>query len=68
MQCAACGASNPVHGPRDLNVEYKGVKAIFKQMICTYCPACRETVFDMAEGQIYMEKVIAFRKTVPVED
>jgi len=64
MKCPGCGAAKLVHGTRDLPYTYKGETTILPRVTGDFCPACNESILDMAESRRTMNLMLAFNKQV----
>ncbi|MEO6919131.1 MAG: type II toxin-antitoxin system MqsA family antitoxin [Collimonas sp.] len=64
MKCPVCGAAELVHDTRDQPYVYKGVSTTIPAVTGKYCPACGESVLDMAESRRTMKFMAAFNKQV----
>lgn len=64
MKCPACGAAELIHDTRDLPYTYKGETTVIPAVTADYCPACGESVTDMAETRRVMHEMQAFDQHV----
>ncbi|OGT89045.1 MAG: antitoxin [Gammaproteobacteria bacterium RIFOXYD12_FULL_61_37] len=64
MKCPVCGASERIHDSRDVPFNYKGETTIIPSVTGDFCPACAESVLDMAESRRFGEYVGDFIKQV----
>ncbi|MXN78921.1 YgiT-type zinc finger protein [Burkholderia sp. 4701] len=64
MKCPACGAAKLVRDTRDIPYTYKGESTMIPAVTGDFCPACGESVLDMAEATRFGEAVTAFNKQV----
>lgn len=64
MKCPACGAAELVRDTRDLPYTYKGERTLLPAVTGDYCPACGESITDMAETDRVMRAMQAFHKQV----
>lgn len=64
MKCPACGGARLVHGTRDLPYTYKGETTTIPAVTGDFCPACGETVLDMAESARTSALMLEFNKQV----
>ena len=64
MKCPVCGAAELVHDIRDLPYTYKGETTVIPAVTADFCPACDESITDMAETERVMREMQAFNKQV----
>lgn len=64
MKCPACGAAELIHDTRDLPHTYKGESTVINAVTGDFCPACSESVLDLAESDRVMREMQAFNKQV----
>ena len=64
MKCPVCGAAELVHDIRDLPYTYKGETTVIPAVTADFCPACDESITDMAETERVMREMRAFNKQV----
>lgn len=64
MKCPVCGAAELIHGTRDLPYTYKGESTAIPAVTADFCPACGESITDMAETDRVMGEMQAFNKQV----
>lgn len=64
MKCPVCGAAELIHDTRDLPYTYKGETTVIPAVTADFCPACDESITDMAETERVMRKMQAFNKQV----
>ena len=64
MKCPVCGAAELIHGTRDLPYTYKGEATVIPAVTADFCPACDESITDMAETERVMREMQAFNKQV----
>jgi HTH-type transcriptional regulator/antitoxin MqsA len=64
MKCPVCGAAKLIHDTRDVPYTYKGETTIFAAVTADFCPACDESITDMAETGRVMREMQAFNKQV----
>ena len=62
MKCPVCGAAELVHDIRDLPYTYKGETTVIPAVTADFCPACDESITDMAETERVMREMQAFNK------
>jgi HTH-type transcriptional regulator/antitoxin MqsA len=63
MQCPVCGAAELVHDTRDLSYTYKGETTVLSTT-GDFCPACGESIHDMADSERVMREMLAFNQQV----
>lgn len=64
MKCPCCGAAELIHDTRDLPYTYKGEATTIPAVTADFCPACDESITDMAETDRVMREMQAFNKQV----
>ena len=64
MECPVCGAARLIHDTRDLPYTYKGETTVIPAVTADFCPACGESITDMAETERVMREIQAFNKQV----
>jgi HTH-type transcriptional regulator/antitoxin MqsA len=64
MKCPVCGVAELVHDTRDLPYTYKGENTTIPAVTADFCPACDESITDMAETERVMREMLAFNKQV----
>lgn len=64
MKCPACGAAKLVRDTRDIPYTYKGESTVIPTITGDFCPACGESILDMAQSLRFGEAVSAFNKQV----
>jgi HTH-type transcriptional regulator/antitoxin MqsA len=64
MKCPVCRAAELVHDTRDLSYTYKGEITTIPAVTADFCPACDESITDMAETDRVMREMNAFNKQV----
>ncbi len=64
MKCPVCGAAELIHDTRDLTYTYKGESTVIPVVQADFCPACDESITDMAETERVMREMQAFNKQV----
>lgn len=62
MKCPVCGAAELIHDTRDLPYTYKGETTTIPAVTGEFCPACDESITDMAETERVMREMQAFNK------
>jgi HTH-type transcriptional regulator/antitoxin MqsA len=64
MKCPVCGAAKLIHDTRDLPYTYKSETTVIPAVTADFCPACDESITDMAETGRVMREMQAFNKQV----
>ena len=64
MKCPDCGAAELIHDTRDLPYIYKGETTVIPAVTAQFCPACGESITDLAETERVMRDMQAFNKQV----
>lgn len=64
MECPVCGAARLIHDTRDLPYTYKGETTVIPAVTADICPACGESITDMAETERVMREMQTFNKQV----
>ncbi|AKM33497.1 antitoxin (plasmid) [Pandoraea faecigallinarum] len=64
MKCPVCGAAELIHDTRDLPYTYKGETTMIPAVTADFCPACDESITDMAETERVMGEMQAFHRQV----
>ena len=64
MKCPVCGAAKLIHDTRDLPYTYKGETITIPAVTADFCPACNESITDLAETDRVMREMQAFNKQV----
>jgi HTH-type transcriptional regulator/antitoxin MqsA len=64
MKCPVCGAAELIHDTRDLPYTYKGETTLIPAVSGDFCPACAESLLDMAESERVMKEMREFAKQV----
>jgi HTH-type transcriptional regulator/antitoxin MqsA len=64
MKCPICGGAELVHDTRDTTYIHKGESTIIPAVTGDYCPACGESVLDMAESRRVSAAMLEFNKQV----
>ena len=64
MKCPVCGAAELIHDTRDLPYTYKGETTVIPAVKADFCPACDESITDLAETERVMREMQAFNKQV----
>jgi HTH-type transcriptional regulator/antitoxin MqsA len=64
MKCPVCGAAELIHDTRDLPYAYKGESTVIPAVTADFCPACDESITDLAETERVMREMQTFNKQV----
>ena len=64
MRCPVCGAADLIHDTRDIPYTYRGKTTIIPAGTGDFCPACDESVTDMAETDRVMREMRAFNMQI----
>jgi HTH-type transcriptional regulator / antitoxin MqsA len=64
VKCPVCGAAELIHDTRDMPYTYKGETTTLVAVTADFCPACDESITDMAETERVMREMQAFNKQV----
>ncbi|MEJ7138565.1 type II toxin-antitoxin system MqsA family antitoxin [Amphibiibacter pelophylacis] len=64
MKCPVCGAAALIRDTRDLPYTYKGESMVIAAVTADFCPACGESVTDLAESDRVMQEMRAFNRQV----
>ncbi|MEJ7804389.1 MAG: type II TA system antitoxin MqsA family protein [Telluria sp.] len=64
MKCPTCGGAELIHDVRNQSYTYKGVSTEILAVSGDYCPACDESICDMAESGRVMAEMRSFSKQV----
>jgi HTH-type transcriptional regulator / antitoxin MqsA len=64
MKCPCCGAAELIRDTRDINHTYKGETTVIVAVTADFCPACDESITEMAETERIMREMKAFNKQV----
>ena len=64
MKCPVCGAAELIHDTRDMPYTYKGETTVIPAVTGDFCPACSESITDLAETNRVMKEMLAFNKQV----
>ncbi len=64
MKCPVCGAAELVHDTRDESYTYKGETTVIPAVTGDFCPACDESILDVAESDRVMKAMSAFSRQV----
>ena len=63
-KCPVCGAAELIHDTRDLPYSYKGETTLIPAVTADFCPACGESITDLAETERVMREMQAFNQQV----
>jgi HTH-type transcriptional regulator/antitoxin MqsA len=64
MKCPVCGAADLIHDTRDIPYTYRGKTTIIPAVTGDFCPACDESVTDVAETDRVMREMRAFNMQI----
>lgn len=64
MKCPVCGAADLVRDTRDLPYTYQGESTTIVAVTADFCPACGESITDVAETERVMREMQAFNRQV----
>ena len=64
MKCPVCGAAELIHDIRDLPYTYKAESTTIPAVTADFCPACDESITDLAETERVMREMQTFNKQV----
>jgi HTH-type transcriptional regulator/antitoxin MqsA len=64
MRCPVCGAADLIHDTRDIPYTYRGKTTIIPAVTGDFCPACDESVTDMAETDRVMREMRSFNMQI----
>jgi len=64
MKCPSCAAAELMRDTRDMPYAYKGESTIIAAVTGDFCPACGDSVLDVAESTRASEAMLAFNKQV----
>jgi len=64
MKCPVCGAAELIHDTRDMPYTYKGETTLIPTVTADFCPACGESITDLAETDRVMREMQAFNQQV----
>lgn len=64
MKCPVCGAAELIRDTRDLSYTYKGETTAIARVTGDFCPACGESILNVAESERVMHAMGAFAKRV----
>lgn len=64
MKCPSCAVAELMRDTRDMPYAYKGESTIIAAVTGDFCPACGDSVLDVAESTRASEAMLAFNKQV----
>jgi HTH-type transcriptional regulator/antitoxin MqsA len=64
MQCPICGDAELIYGTHDIPHIYKGETIVIQDVTGDFCPACGETILELAEANRVSKLMDEFRKQV----
>lgn len=64
MTCPVCSTAELIHDTRDLPYSYKGETTLIPAVTADFCPACGESITDLAETDRVMREMQAFNQQV----
>lgn len=64
MKYPVCGAAELIHDTRDQPYTYRSETTVIPAVTADFCPACDESITDMAETERVMREMQAFNKQV----
>lgn len=64
MKCPVCGGAELIHDTRDLPYTYKGERTTIQAVTGEFCPACDESILDLAESGRVMSEMKDFARQV----
>ena len=64
MKCPVCGAAELIHDTRDIPYTYKGEITLIPAVTADFCPACGESIADLAVTDRVMREMQAFNRQV----
>lgn len=64
MKCPVCCAAELIHDTRDIAYAYKGESTLISAVKGAFCPACNESITDLAESDRVMREMQAFNRQV----
>jgi len=67
VKCASCGAAELVNDTRDQVYTYKGKTTAIEAVTGAFCPACGESILNMAESNRVMREMRIFSRMVNAE-
>lgn len=70
MKILGFGSAELIHDTRDLYYTYKGVTTTIRAVTADFCPACDDSITDMAKTERVKHEMQAFNKQVnaPIAD
>lgn len=64
MECPICSSAELVHDTRDIPHIYKGETTVIQSVTGDFCPACGESILELAEASRVSSLMREFRKQV----
>ncbi|HRP24322.1 MAG TPA: type II toxin-antitoxin system MqsA family antitoxin [Thauera sp.] len=64
MKCPVCGEAELIRDTRDIPYTYKGETTVIAGVTGDFCPACAESILDIAESERVMREMRMFSKQV----
>jgi len=64
MECPICSSAELVHDTRDIPHIYKGETTVIQSVTGDFCPACGESILELAEANRVSSLMREFRKQV----
>ncbi len=62
MKCPTCASAELIHDTRDIPHTYKGETTVIPNVTGDFCPACGESVLELAEASLVSSVMREFRK------
>lgn len=66
MRCPSCIKAELVHDTRDMPYSYKNESTIIPAVTGDFCPACGETVLDIAESERVSKAMLKYLSKLSV--
>ncbi|HEY4036614.1 MAG TPA: type II toxin-antitoxin system MqsA family antitoxin [Ktedonobacteraceae bacterium] len=64
MECPICSSAKLIHDTRDISHTYKGETTVIQNVTGDFCPACGESILELAEASRVSSLMGEFRKQV----
>ncbi len=64
MKCPVCGAAELIHDTRDMPYSCQGATTVIPAVTADFCPACDESITDLAETERVMREMQRFNNQV----
>lgn len=64
MKCPVCGAAQLTHDTRDLLYTYQGEATTIAAVTADFCPACDESITDLAQTERVMREMQALHQQI----